>query len=149
MIRKARILLAGLLILPSLSLVTSVALPSARAMACTDTLLTFPAWYKGMQGGDCSFRPLGDDGKPLPDGGGSANIQKTAIAIALNIVNIILQLVGYASVAFLIFGGFKYMTSQGESSEIAGAKKTIMNAIIGLVISIMSVAIINLVAGAI
>lgn len=146
MVRKARILLAGLLILPSLSLVTSVALPSARAMACTDTLLTFPAWYKGMQAADCSFSPLGDDGKV--SNGGTVNFQKTAIAITLNIVNIILQLVGYASVAFLIFGGFKYMTSQGESSEIVGAKKTIMNAIIGLVISLMSVAIINLVAGA-
>lgn len=138
--KRLRLMLAGLMILPMLSLVTTVALPSTRAVAaCTDTFLTFPAWYKGLQAGDCSFAPkTGDTG-----------IKDTTIIIVLNVVNILLQLVGYASVAFLIIGGFRYMTSQGESNEIVGAKKTIMNAIIGLIISIASVAIVNLIAGAV
>ena len=59
-----------------------------------------------------------------------------------------LQLAGYISAGFIIRGGFKYMTSIGDPGELAKAKKIITDAIIGLVISLMSVAIVNLVAGA-
>lgn len=152
MMKRLRLLIAGLAIIPSLSFVTTLALPSvAHAATCPTpaTFLTFPAWYKGLQGGGsdgCAFQP-----KTYTSGAdaGKADPQATAVVIALNVVNILLQLVGYASVVFLIIGGFKYMTSQGESSEIVGAKKTIMNAIIGLVVSILSVAIVNLVSGAV
>jgi hypothetical protein len=41
------------------------------------------------------------------------------------------------------------MTSVGDPGEMAKAKKIIMDAVIGLIISILSVAIVNLVSGAI
>ncbi|MFI5212827.1 MAG: pilin [Candidatus Saccharimonadales bacterium] len=109
--------------------------------ACTDHLLTFPAWYKGLQATDCSIVSPAD-----PQAGG---IQSFIWKIVLNVIDILLQLVGYLSVGFIIFGGFKYMTSAGSPDGMVKARKTITNAVVGLVISIFSVVIVNAIAGAI
>ncbi|HRQ87022.1 MAG TPA: hypothetical protein PLY16_02835, partial [Candidatus Saccharibacteria bacterium] len=60
---------------------------------------------------------------------------------------IILQLIAYAAVAFLIVGGFQYMTGGGNPASLQKAKGTIANALIGLVISLASVGIVNLIFG--
>lgn len=49
-------------------------------------------------------------------------------------VNVLSLLVGIAAVIMIIIGGFKYITSQGESSNTASAKNTVLYAIIGLII---------------
>ncbi|MDQ3123971.1 MAG: pilin [bacterium] len=51
-----------------------------------------------------------------------------------DIVNIISLLVGVVAVIMIIIGGFRYITSGGNDSSVAGAKNTILYAIIGLVI---------------
>jgi hypothetical protein len=51
-----------------------------------------------------------------------------------DIVNIISLIVGVVAVIMIIIGGFKYITSGGNDSNVASAKNTIMYAIIGLVI---------------
>jgi hypothetical protein len=115
-----------------------VAVPQTAFAACNDTLLTFPAWFKGLTDGSCNI-------KSPKDAGGLPTFIWT---IALNIVEIMLQAVGYLAVGFIIRGGFKYMTSVGDPGEMAKAKKIIMDAVIGLIISIFSVALVNLVSGA-
>ncbi|MDB5186548.1 MAG: hypothetical protein JWM07_20 [Candidatus Saccharibacteria bacterium] len=117
----------------------AVATPQPALAACDGRLLTLPPWYRGLTKADCDLM------SPT-DVGGISNYIWT---IALNIVEMILQIVGYISVAFIIFGGFKYMTSAGSPDGMVKARKTITNAIVGLLISIFSVAIVNLVAGAI
>ena len=117
----------------------SVAVPQTAFAACNDTLLTFPAWFKGLTDGNCEI-------KSPNDAGGMSTFIWTII---LNVIETMLQLVGYIAVGFIIRGGFKYITSNGDPGEMAKAKKIIMDAIIGLVISIMSVAAVNLIAGAI
>jgi len=116
----------------------TVATPQTAFAACGDTLLTFPAWFKGLTNGDCTIK------SPAAAGGLSVFIWK----IALNIVELGLQLVGYISVGFIIRGGFKYMTAIGAPAEVAKAKKMVMDAVIGLGISFFAVAIVNVVAGA-
>jgi len=110
--------------------------------ACTDRLLTFPAWYKGLQNPDpdCTIR------SPTELAGG---YQEMIATILLNVTEIILQAVGYVSVAFIIVGGFKYITSAGSPDGMTKSRKTIINAVVGLIISIFSVAIVNLISGAI
>jgi hypothetical protein len=49
---------------------------------------------------------------------------------------------------FLIIGGYKYLLSAGDPNKMTAAKNTILHAVIGLVISLFSVAIVNIVAGA-
>ena len=50
------------------------------------------------------------------------------------VINIFSLIVGIVSVIMIIFGGLKYITSGGESSNVSGAKNTIIYAIIGLVV---------------
>jgi hypothetical protein len=53
------------------------------------------------------------------------------IKLVINIISIIVAVV---AVIMIIFGGLKYITSGGESSNVSGAKNTILYAIIGLVV---------------
>lgn len=119
--------------------VTAVALPQTTYAACTDHVLTFPAWYRGLTNGDCTIK------SPIDAGG----MPKFIWTIGLNIVEFCLQLVGYISVGYIIYGGFKYMIGTGTPDSIVKARQTITNALIGLVISVFSVGIVNVIAGAI
>ncbi|MFZ1360799.1 MAG: hypothetical protein WAS27_02120 [Candidatus Saccharimonadales bacterium] len=106
------------------------------AAACGKSSMFLPTWYDGLcENGN--IKSPGDDMKGF--------LSK----IAMNIVTIILTIVGYVSLGFIIWGGFKYMISGDNASGISAAKTTILNAIIGLVLSIMSVAIVKLIADSI
>lgn len=115
----------------------TLAMPQTTHAACSDQLLTFPAWFKGLTDADCNIK------SPTDVGG----LPKFIWHIALNVLEILLQLVGYVAVAFIIIGGFKYMTTTGAPDGMAKARTTIINAVVGLLISIFSIAIVNLVAG--
>lgn len=116
-----------------------VAAPQTASAACQDRMFTFPTWYRGLVDDSCEIIP--------PDREDESSLSNFIWKIVLNIIDMIMQLVGYASVAFLIIGGFRYMTSTGDSTKMTAAKSTIMNAIIGLVIALASVAIVNTIAG--
>lgn len=72
--------------------------------------------------------------------GGTVNEGKCTTAgpsldgIIANVVNILSILVGIAAVVMIIVGGFKYITSNGDTGNINSAKQTIVYAVIGLVI---------------
>lgn len=126
--------------------VTAIATPQTAYAECGDRLLTLPAWFRGLTTDSCDIKSPSDlSTSGDPDAGLSIFIW----TIVLNIIEMVMQIVGYITVAFLIFGGFKYMTSQGEPSNIMKAKDTIRNALIGLLIAIFSVAVVNFIAGAI
>lgn len=137
--RTIRNWIAALLFVTTLGGATlTIATPQTTYAACRDTLLTFPAWYKGLTDGNCNIKS--------PEPGKLGNF---IWAIALNIVDMILQLVAYISVGFIIFGGYKYMISAGSPDGMVKARKTITNAVVGLLLSIFSVAIVKVIAGAI
>ena len=64
-----------------------------------------------------------------------------------DITSTILYIVGAISVIMLIFGGIKYAISAGDSKKVTDAKNTILYAIIGLAITILSYSIIKFVLG--
>lgn len=59
-----------------------------------------------------------------------------------NFLPIIFGMAGALSVLFICYGGFKYVTSQGEPDKIQKAKDTILYSVIGLVVSISAYAIV-------
>ncbi|MDO4872115.1 MAG: hypothetical protein Q4A27_01640 [bacterium] len=65
--------------------------------------------------------------------------------IFTQIVSIMLFFVGVLSIIMLIFGGLRYIVSNGDSKKVEGAKNTILYAIVGLIVAILSYAIINFV----
>lgn len=56
---------------------------------------------------------------------------QSIIATALNILSVV---IGIAAVIMIMIGGFKYVTSSGDASNITSAKNTILFAVIGLVV---------------
>jgi hypothetical protein len=58
--------------------------------------------------------------------------------IIASIINIFSLIVGVVAVIMIIVGGLKYITSGGDSSNITGAKNTILYAIVGLIIVALS-----------
>lgn len=137
--------------LPVLVISSSIS-PVVSAAACDQGKITFfPRWYDGL----CDKQGNIMSPNSLNSGGGDAasktagNLGGWIAIIALNIVSMLLFAVGYVSLGFIIYGGFKYMTSGDNSSGTAAARKTITNAVIGLILSIMAVAIVNFVSGAV
>lgn len=66
--------------------------------------------------------------------------------IAIVVIDDFLKAGVYASIGFIIWGGVKYLKSQGDPGETTQARQIIHNALFGLVITIISVAIVNFVA---
>ena len=62
-----------------------------------------------------------------------------------NIINIFLGFLGLVAVALILYGGFLWMTSQGNVDRIKKAKDTIIGALIGLIIIMASYAIVSFV----
>lgn len=107
--------------------------------ACSNKgkILTLKPWYSGLTNNDCSLKSPGAD----------TNSQANYIwKIALNIVDDLLQLIGYVTVGYIMYGGFLMMTSNGAPDKAAHGRKTIMSAAIGLVIALASVALVNFIS---
>ena len=64
------------------------------------------------------------------------------------ITNTILYIVGVIAVIVLIIGGIRYLISGGDSKKVTDAKNTVLYAIIGLIIALLSFAIVNFVISA-
>jgi hypothetical protein len=58
--------------------------------------------------------------------------------LAYQIVDTILYVSGIISFIFVLIGGFRYMTSTGDSSRIQSAKETLLYAVIGLVVTFLA-----------
>lgn len=138
-------LLFSVLAIFCISTVGSIAVPSS-VLAATNcdkkgTIITLKPWYYGLTeevGGKCQVKSPGT----------TTDEQRKFISrIVLNIVEDLLQVAAYVTVAFVIMGGFKYMTSAGSPDQAAKAMKTILNAVIGMVIAIGSIGLVNFVGG--
>lgn len=132
----------------SLSLVPATTVSAAVGKPCPNQNVFLPSWYDNM----CVSETNPNIVSPNESGSDNAgttgnNIGAWLAQIAINLVTLLLTIVGYVSLAYVIYGGFKYMTSGDNSSGTQAARKTITNALIGLVISIMAVAIVKFVTG--
>jgi Type IV secretion system pilin len=63
-------------------------------------------------------------------GGNSTKIEN----VIKTIINILSAIVGAVSIIMIIIGGFKYITSSGDSNNVSSAKNTIIYALVGLII---------------
>ena len=119
---KLKLILAGLLVVPTVALAIA---PAASAEG--DFTLT---------GGVNSAK-----------GDGVNENTADPQALVKQFVNIFLFAVGALSVIMLIWGGIRYTTSAGDSNKVQAAKNTVLYAIVGLVVAILAYAIVNMVIG--
>ncbi len=69
----------------------------------------------------------------------------TANGILLKAINLLLMLAGGVAVLFIILGGFRYLTSAGNGESVEKGKNTLVNAVIGLTVILLSSLIVRLV----
>jgi hypothetical protein len=65
------------------------------------------------------------------------------LLIALAVIDILIRIAALVAVAYVIYGGFQYMTSQASPEGTKAAQSTILNAVIGLVIAVLAAAIVS------
>jgi len=111
---------------------------------CAGRFLGFPVWYRGLtDASDSCIIKSPSELNTAASGDSENGLQKFILIIALNIIEAAMMLAGYIAVFFVLYGGFQYLTSQGDSGGAVKARTTITNAVIGLMISIAAVAIVN------
>lgn len=124
----------------SAMLAPSVAIgPQADALAkCRESYLGVTVWYRGLTDSQCRVKSPGNSDNSL-----SAFIMK----IALNVLAAAFSIAAYVALFFIIKSGFRYMTSAGSSDGMSAAKKGLTNAVIGLIITLLSAVIVNTIVG--
>lgn len=83
--------------------------------------------------------------KTAGSGGVCANKDKTVEGLIPTVIKTLLFLIGAIAVIMIVFAGFQYATSAGDTGKVTKAKNTIMYAVIGLLVAILSYAIVSFV----
>jgi ABC-type Fe3+ transport system permease subunit len=113
-------ILLNLATLLAVSILPMLALTGTASAACApDTSSKGQVEQSiNISGGDCS-------------GSGVTRIAAAAVEILSFVA-------GIAGIIMVILGGFKYITSGGESGKVANAKNTLMYALIGLIVAALA-----------
>ncbi len=82
-------------------------------------------------------------GVDLSDPTGSSLTDKPITEILNNILTAVLGLVFFVALATMVYGGIRWMTSGGNEDTISEAKRTVIASAIGLIIIMISYAVVN------
>lgn len=110
--------------------------------SCSQETLGIPHWYRGLLNG-CDLKSP----EEFKTDGDDSGIKKYTTIIVLNVVDMLLRIVGIVSLGMILYSGFIYITSTGVAQKVESAKKSLQNAVIGLVIALLATAIVNLIFG--
>ena len=117
----------------SLSCISLAETESAAVCNKDKSFFGIPTWYKYLElDNKCNVKTSGE--KNVPE------------KIILGLIDIALFLAGLLAVIMIMWGGFQFIFANGEPGSIANARKTILNAVIGLIIAILASQIVRFVA---
>ncbi len=104
--------------------------------------LGFPSWHSHLEG--VTFTdPDTKETSCTPQINGLNDIWK----IVASVIEMLLRIASLAAIGFVVYGGVSYTLSQGSPDKTKEALKTIINALVGLAISIISAALVGFIAG--
>jgi len=128
---------------------------------CSSTLrrtsfFGIPPWYKYLPGEKVlQMAPDGSGGikevevcQPVikKDSSEKAIPKKAILLIVASVLQMLIAVAGLAALAFIVYGGFMYLTSNGNAEQVKNAGSTLLNAIIGLAIAVSATTIVNYIA---
>lgn len=100
------------------------------------SFLGFPTWYKYL---------------PSTTVTGICTPQFTRLSdvwlIVAAVIEILLRIAALAAVGYVMYGGFVFVTSQGEPNRAARGRQVLINALAGLIIAVMAAAVVGFIAG--
>lgn len=97
------------------------------------TFFGLPTWYKYLEG-------------QKEEGGGCVpkiTELNDVWAIVLAIVEILLRIAAIAAVVYVLYGGIRFITAQGNSEKITAARTAVQDALIGLLIAVVAIAVVS------
>lgn len=124
----------------------------ANAKTCSHSFLGLKPWFaylpeKGVDSAGKQINMFDENcqvvGFQLLPGGSSASKESHLPQVLLAVADDLLRIAGLVAVAYVIVGGSKYITSQGEPDKTKQAKDSIINALIGLAMAIVAAAIVS------
>jgi hypothetical protein len=108
----------------------------AASCSSTSSFLAFPTWYEYL---------------PSTTVGGICTPQLNTLTdvwlIVAAAIEILLRVAALVAVGYTMYGGFRFITSQGEPGKTAQARDTIINGLAGLAIAVISGILVGFVAG--
>lgn len=109
-------------------------------------LFGLPPWYKYLNGeittaSDIDPRISGEACTPIINGLGDIWL------IVAAVLEMVLRIAALLAVGFVVYGGIRYVVSQGEPDRLNAARSTIINALIGLVVTVIAASVVTFVAG--
>lgn len=155
----SRLSLAGLLFIVVLGGIVFSPLSPNRVSAVNEcngdkTVLGIPVWSKYLPheetNGAC--RPvIRTNDAPNPDApaGETAQGIENILLIGIAVLEIGITLAGLVAVVMVFIGAFRYLISTGTPDKTASAQKTVINALVGLVIVIVATRVTSFIASAI
>lgn len=137
-----KIFLVGLVVVGALaaSMFASPVYAEGDPSTCASAnVLGYPGWFNGLQ---CESR--NDLTTVIPP----KKIEDMWI-VAMNLVQWVIVTGGYVAVYFIISGGIRFITANGDPNQITSAKNAVLYSVIGLIVVLVAVAIVRTVQGSI
>lgn len=106
------------------------------------SFLGLPTWYKYLEGQQVDDEATGAS-NCQPTLQGANDIWKVVAAV----LEMLLRVASLVAIGFVVYGGITYIVSQGSPDKTKEALKTIISALVGLVISIIAAAVVGFIAG--
>jgi len=111
---------------------------NTKCQTLDNNFFGIPAWYKYLH----------KNGKIDADCTLSSTFVWADIWLILEaVIEMVLYVGGMIAIVMIMWGGFRFITSQGSPETIKAARETILYAIIGLIITISARVILNVVNG--
>lgn len=136
--RRMLIILSGLMLaVASLTASPAPVLAAGDDKACGGSVLGLRPWYYNI------CETVGNDVQITKPAKSEAGLSKFIWQIVLNVLFDLSLVVGYLALAMVVFGGYQYISSQGDPGKMAKGKKTLMAAVIGTTIAMSASVVIN------
>lgn len=120
--------------------------PAAGSMEdCSHSFLGLETWYQYMApeefNADCTVKCFNvfNQSKANDCGQKKSDIPLVLLAV----VDDLLRIAGLVAVGFIFYAAFNFITSQGDPEDAARARNTAINALVGLVIAMVAVALVS------
>ena len=141
--------IAFFLIVFSTMLVLPASVKAAGNQCYSNGFFGFPHWYEYLDVQPVSPEPNPENittcqvvGPTASDGSG-IDIPKAAISVALAIIDILLRVAGLVAFGYIVYSGFLFVLAQGDSNKEKQARQTIINAVVGMIVSITAVTLVS------
>jgi len=117
------------------------ATPNCDQSKFLDNFFGIPTWYKYLELKYSNTTKKCEIDFKLMDGGTFSGAD--ILRIGLGVIDILIHIAALVAVAFVMYGGIKYITSQGSPDGTKSAQNTILNGLIGLAIAVIAAAVVS------